>query len=100
MRADQVAAVEIDQDGRLHISPTASEFPYIYREAMEVSWDPERRSLHSPKPKEWGYGRWLRQILAAAAAQGVALELAPSTRWVNVPANTQAELSEAAAHAA
>jgi hypothetical protein len=100
MEHDHVAAVEIDQDGRLHIAPASSEFPHICREAMEVSWDPHRRSLYSPQPREWGYGRWLQQILAAAAAQGVKLVLGPGTQWVHVPANIQAELSEAAAHAA
>jgi hypothetical protein len=100
MDQEQVATVEIDQDGRLHVAPASSEFPHIYREAMEISWDPHRRSLYSPHPREWGYGRWLQQILAAAAAQGVGLVIGPGTQWLNVPANTQAELSEAAAHAA
>jgi len=100
MDIDQVATIEIDHDGRLHISPATREFPYIYREAMEVSWDPNKRSLYSPRPREWGYGRWLQQILGAAAAQGVKLLVVPGTEWIDVPANIREELSEAAAHAA
>lgn len=100
MDIDQVALVEIDQDGRLLVAPATHEFPFAYREAMKVSWDPATRTLGSPIPREWSYGRWFQQIQAVAFAQGVTLVLGSSTRWVNVPADTQADISEAAAHAA
>ncbi|MGY1426495.1 hypothetical protein [Lysobacter sp. A289] len=100
MEIDQVATVEIDQEGRLHIVPATQEFPYVYREAMEVSWDPARRTLNSPVPREWSYGRWFRQILAASSAQGVQLAIGPGTQWVNVPDSVRVEVLEAAAHAA
>ena len=94
MDEDLIAAVEIDSQRRLHVVPATRTFPYVYREAMEVAWDTARLSLHSPPPKEWSYGRWLQQILAAAAAQGVELALSPGTRWIGVPPQLQVELSQ------
>jgi len=94
MDEDSIAAVEIDVECRLHVVPAARSFPHVYREAMEVSWDPSRRSLHSAVPREWSYSRWFQQILAAAAAQGVRLSLAPGTRWVGIPAELRVELSK------
>ena len=94
MDEDLIAAVEIDSEHRLHVVPATRAFPHVYREAMEVSWDPSRCSLHSPVPREWSYSRWFQQILAAAAAQGVRLSLSPVTGWVGVPAQLQVELSQ------
>ena len=94
MDEDSIVAVEIDLERRLHVVPTARSFQHVYHEGMEVSWDASRRSLHSPAPREWSYSRWFEQILAAAAAQGVRLSLAPGTRWVGVPAELQVELAK------
>lgn len=94
---DTVARVEIDPEGRLHVYPASATFPLAYREAMEVAWEPSRGSLHSPVPREWGYGRWLQQILALASEQGVRLLVTPSTEWSNVPAGIRSELQSIAA---
>ena len=99
MKQDHVAIVEIDSQGRLHVMPRKHEFPFVYREALEVSWDGERRSLHSPVPRDWTYTRWLEQIIAAANAQGVHLVLGQDTQWVNVPATVKADLMQAVTHA-
>jgi hypothetical protein len=92
MDRDSIEAVEIDEAGRLHVIPLSQNFPLIYREAMEVSWDPNRRSLHSPKPREWSYARWYEQIVAAAREQGWELRPTSATNWINVDAGTKAEL--------
>ena len=96
MKQEFVAAIEIDSTGRIHVTPGESQFPYIYREAMEVSWNESTRSLYSPVPREWSYAQWLQQILAAASEQGVKLVLGPSTKWVNVSNELRAELTHAA----
>ncbi|MBK7012664.1 MAG: hypothetical protein IPH43_08335 [Xanthomonadales bacterium] len=83
MERDTITQLEIDLEGRLHVVPSAHSFPYVYREAMEIHWDPGRSSLYSPKPREWSYSRWFQQILAAAVAQGCELQFADSTRWLN-----------------
>ncbi|WP_162454754.1 hypothetical protein [Pseudoxanthomonas kalamensis] len=100
MKSDPVATVEIDEKGRLHIKPATQDFPFAYREAMEVTWEPDRRSLSSPIPRQWSYGRWFQQILAVASAQGVRLVLGPHTLWINVSADIQLEIAAAATHAA
>ena len=100
MYQDSVAALEIDSEGKLHVLPTKQEFPFVYREALEVSWNEYKRSLYSPTPREWTYSRWLEQIFAAATAQGVRLAIDQDTQWVNIPATIKADLLRAAAHVA
>ncbi len=96
MITDIIAKVEIDPDGRLHVHPASASFPLAYREAMDVAWEPSSGSLHSPVPREWGYGRWLRQILALAAEQGVRLVVTPATEWSNVPEGVRLKLQSIA----
>ena len=98
MDQDLVASVEIANDGSLHVAPATREFPHAYREAMEVTWDAQRRSLQSPPPREWSYGRWLQQIVSVAASQGVRLVFHSGTSWEKVPAIIRPELLEAAGH--
>ena len=93
MKRDAIVKVEIDEAGRLHVVPASQEFPYIYREAMEVHWDPDRRSLHSPVPRDWSLVQWFQQILLAAKEQGCELLLSPSTHWFNVAPDLQSQFS-------
>jgi integron cassette Hfx-like protein len=92
MERDTIAEVEIDADGKLHVVPSSHAFPYIYREAMEVHWDPVRRSLFSPALRDWSYSRWLQQILAAAHEQDCELEFWANTKWLNIDSGVKAEL--------
>jgi len=87
-----ISQVEIDGDGQLHVVPAGGSFAYIYREGMEVQWDAARASLRSPKPREWSYAMWLRQIIVAARAQGCQLEFSSSTRWLNIDAGLKDQL--------
>ena len=100
MERDDIAVVELDQAGQLHVIPSQRSFPYIYREAMEVHWDPQLGSLHSPVPREWSYQRWFQQILSAALAQGCELVVAPSTEWRNVAPGIKAEVLQLVGHGA
>lgn len=81
MQSDLIEAVGIDESGSLWVKPATATFPYIYREAMEVHWDAERACLYSPKPREWPYTAWFRQIRDAAREQGYDLTLTPATTW-------------------
>src|SRR5690606_22196621 len=92
MKRDTIAELEIDAAGCLHVTPSTETFPYIYREAMEINWDPERQSLFSPAPREWSYSRWLQQILGAAKEQGCVLQLSADTGWQNIDPGLKAEL--------
>lgn len=101
MKRDTVARIELDAMGRLHIVPRSQEFPFIWREAMEVHWDAETGSLYSPPPRrwlygpiKWSYGQWLLHVLSAARAQGYELEVSPDTKWVNVDPGARREMLE------
>jgi hypothetical protein len=86
MLEDEIVEVGIGQDGGLYVRPTNQSFPYVYRAAMEVGWDPVRGALFSPKPRESSYLDWFRQILAAVADEyRVCLKLCAATAWSNVP---------------
>jgi len=84
MRVDQISSIGIDDQDSLWVKPSTSAFPYIYREAVEVKWDPERLCLFGPKPREWSHLDWFKRIKAAAREQGVELITAPTTQWSNI----------------
>ena len=93
MRTDAIEAIGIDEKGSLWVKPATATFPYIYREAMEVSWDAERLRLYSPKPREWSYIDWFRRIRDAAREQGVELALQATTSWLNIEATLRQRIS-------
>ena len=95
MTHDNIAEVEIDEVGHLRIRPELATFPYIYREAIEVSWHQEDKVLYSPKPRDWHYGRWFEQILSAASEQGCKLSLTTDTKWRNVDEQIKEEILNA-----
>lgn len=92
MTHDEIAEVEIDGIGQLRVKPVHATFPYIYREGMEVHWDPTCKVLYSPKPREWTYLRWFEPILVAAAQQDCQLQLSAGTRWLNVDRTIRNEI--------
>jgi hypothetical protein len=93
MVIDEIVEVRIDADGKLLVRPQVRTFPYIYRAAMQVGWDPDNRTLFSPKPREWSYLQWFRQIVAAASDEyGVRLVITPQTAWSDVPDALRAEI--------
>ena len=98
MEQDAIRSIEIDETGRLHVVPSSRVFPYIYREAMEVHWDEQRKSLYSPPPREWSYTRWFQQIVSAARQQGCSLLLTPNTTWRGVSNDLQHQFAEAISH--
>ena len=90
MRNDVISEIGIDKEQRLYIKPLNEVFPFIYREAMEVCWDDNKRVLLSPKPREWSYENWYVQIMSATIRQGVVLTLSERTIWQNIPENLRA----------
>ncbi len=97
MRKDAIDSVGIDDGGSLWVKPATAEFPYVYREAMQVGWDAEQLRLYGPKPREWSYPAWFKQIRDAAREQGVELELRRTTTWIGIdPELQRAIMSEGA----
>lgn len=96
MKEDTVARIEIDDAGRLLVVPFSETFPYIWREAMEVNWDPDCSALYAPLPRTWTRSRWLAQIFNAARAQGCELRVTHDTTWVGFEPDVEAELRQTA----
>ncbi|HEX8372402.1 MAG TPA: hypothetical protein VF585_06460 [Chthoniobacterales bacterium] len=92
MTTDSIAEVGIDEQERLYVRPSIATLPYIYREAVEVHWEPIRRHLHSPKPREWSYLQWFKHIVSAAELQAYELRHTPSTTWINIAPELAAEM--------
>ncbi len=93
MRTDAIEAIGIDEGGSLWVKPATATFPLIYREAMDVHWDAERLCLVGPKPREWSYAAWFKQIRKAAREQGVDLKLGPATAWSGIDAELRQTLA-------
>ncbi len=82
-----IVEIGVDEQQGIYVVPDAVSFPYIYREAMEISWDQARQRLHGPKPerlKQASMDFWLEQIMHAAIEQHYMLVLTTKTNWVNV----------------
>lgn len=93
MDQDSIAEVGIDELGRLYVRPMSTSFDYVYRARMDVNWDAATCRLLSPKPRQWTYLDWFKQIIAAAAGEyRTALRLTPDTRWTDVPADLRTEI--------
>ena len=92
MQQDQIKEIGIDDKGRLYVKPRLKKFTYIYREAMEVHWDEDGKYLFSPKPREWSYLDWFKQIISAAKEQSCSLIITEDTIWVNIQNSLKAEI--------
>ncbi len=92
MVKDKIIEIGIDEKEQIYIMPASKEFPYMYREAMEVHWDPKRKVLHSPKPREWTYLNWFNQITDAAREQGCELIITSSSKWKNISIDLKDEI--------
>lgn len=87
MNLEKISEIAIDDSGRLIVKPTKQEFDYIYRSALEIHWDSKKKCLYSPKPREWTYLDWYKQIMAAVESEyGYELILTAETKWTNAPA--------------
>jgi hypothetical protein len=82
----------LDEAGRLIVVPelaSGEDFAFVYRAAMEISWDAPMRGLASPAPRPggWKYVDWFNQICRAVASEyGSILTLGHDTRWTVPPA--------------
>lgn len=95
MSEDLISEIGFDGRGGLLVKPASTKFPYIYREAMEVSWEPNGAYLYGPRPRDWSIADWFRQICTAAAKQGTVLLLSEKTRWIDVPGDVRRQIEEA-----
>ena len=94
MTTDFIAEVGIDEKRQLFARPSTATFPYIYREAVDIHWEPKRRYLHATKPRDWSYLECFQHIIGAAALQSCDLRLAPSTVWSSIPADLRTQIEQ------
>ena len=92
MHQDHIKEIGIDDNERLYIKPSSKKFPYIYREAMEVHWDKDGNFLYSPKPRDWSYLDWFKQLTKASREQSCSLLISEKTNWVNIPDKLKMEI--------
>lgn len=85
-RQDEIAEIGIDDKERLFIKPTKERFTLIYRTATEVHWDEKENFLYSPKPREWSYFAWFRQITSIVETEcNCKLFFTNRIIWINIP---------------
>jgi len=99
MNSDSIVKIMLDTHGRVRVTPKSSRFPLIYREAMEVSWDPDYNCLVAPPdPNRTPFATphwWFAQILSAVREQGCYLLVVTETQFENVPDTLRADFQAA-----
>ncbi|WP_396637412.1 hypothetical protein [Maribacter sp. R77961] len=96
MDRDEILVIKVDDKGKLNIKPYSTTYPMIYRSATEVHWDNDKKTLYSPKPKDWSYLEWYLHIVGVVKAEcSVILELTNKTEWINIPDELKAEITKA-----
>jgi hypothetical protein len=97
MRDELIAAVTMDEIGRLLLKPAETLFDDLHMTgAWGFRWDAPTRSLAIPPPSEWTHGNWFEHVVTMIGQQyGVHLKLGPQTQWTSVPSMVQAELEAA-----
>ena len=86
MRQDSILEISIDENGRLQIRPEKEKFGLIYRSATEVHWDSKGLFLYSPRPREWTYLDWYKQIVSTIWTEySCKLNLKNETSWTLIP---------------
>ena len=84
--------VAIDDSGRLIIKPEHETFPMIYREAVGVYWDQNKRILHSTIPRDWSYLEWYKHIIGLVQEGGVLLKINEDTMFFNIPGDLEKKI--------
>jgi hypothetical protein len=95
MTIDKILEVGIDDKERLFIKPDKERFTLIYRTATEVHWATNGLFLYSPKPREWTYFDWFRQITGVTETEcNCKLILTDQTLWTNVSEELKQQIIE------
>ena len=96
MEKISISKIAADESGKINVYPKLAldrDFAFIYRAAMGVTWDSERRCLLPQEVRTWGHFEWFKQIVAAAADEyGKQLVLSKYTRWRGVTKKTRIKI--------
>ncbi|MBK7442903.1 MAG: hypothetical protein WBP43_05735 [Chitinophagales bacterium] len=95
MTIDKILEIGIDNKGRLYLKPEKQRFTLIYRTATEIHWEDNGNFLYSPKPREWTYFDWFRQIVRVTETEfNCKLILTNETVWVNTAEELKLQIIE------
>ena len=95
MTIDKILEIGIDDKERLFVKPDKERFTLIYRTATEVHWDNNGLFLYSPKPREWTYFEWFRQITGVTETEcSCKLLLTDETVWTNISEELKRQIIE------
>ncbi len=97
MKSVEVGEIKINEVGELLVKPAINPgriCRFVYRAAIEVDWHEESQSFICPKPREWSYFDWYKQVVAAVVSElGISLKVTNGTVWVNVSPQLQEQVS-------
>jgi hypothetical protein len=89
MKEISIVRLEVLSSGEMIIEPDTSEtgsFEYIYRAAVGVYWNEDRKAFVTPPAKTRSYGEWLQMARSAVASElGLDLKVTDSTQLINLP---------------
>ena len=95
MTIENILEIGIDDKERLFIKPEKERFTLIYRTATEVHWDNNGLFLYSPKPREWTYFDWFRQITEVTETEcNCKLIMTDQTLWTNISDELKQQMIE------
>jgi hypothetical protein len=99
MNTDHIEAIEINEQGELYIKPSTKQFVLIWRSATQVHWSERWNYLYSPKPREWSYLDWYKQILTVIANEyNYKLILTDTTLWQSISTTLRCESRNSIQH--
>ena len=99
MRVAMIVFIEkvyVDNSQILFVKPKSYSFDKIYRSAMGVNWDENKRCLYQAHPsREWDILRWYKQILLAVKSEyGITLKICSDTIYENIEPEVQKSIEK------
>ena len=81
-----IEKIYVDNNQILFVKPKSYSFDKVYRSALGVNWDENKRCLYQAHTsREWGILRWFKQILLAAKSEyGITLKVCSDTIYENI----------------
>ena len=84
----EIEDIQINEEGNLLVKPVENPskmFRFVYRAAMEVDWNEDLECFSCPKPREWSYFDWYKQVISAVVSEmGILLKISNKTAWRNI----------------
>jgi len=82
MEIEEIKKIYINEKGCICIQPQKKSFDMIYRGAMGIQWDDNKKCLTHEKTQKWSLVQWYKQILRATKNEyGIILKITPHTEY-------------------